>query len=815
MNDEQFKELHQLRGELQRLRLHLDEVSRRLERLSLQSAPPPLAPEPPPLASSPPPLTEPEPAAPVAEPPVTSPPPIETPAMQPPAVEVETPPVLSVPPQESFEVRVGTYWLPRIGIAVLLTGMVFFAAYMTPRLGIAQKVAVGYLVCLVLGTLGMVLEKRMPQFARVLLAGSLALAYFVTYAAHFVPSFRIIHSPTIAITMLSVVVVLIVGVAQERQSPALGGMALFFGYYTSVASGVATFTLASNAVLALAALFFLARNRWVTISFGAVLATYLTYMIWVWKLNLWGGLDRLLFYSGYLGPTDFHLRGSFLALYWLLFTIGGLMIRRDAMAPEERNGFLTLNNAFFFVLFSLLMHHTYPRSQWEFQFPFAAGLLVASSIAQHRYAPERSTFDTLFLQGLAVATLGLFSYFKGVQLVAVLALESAFLLVLSRWLKSRWIAWIARAAFTLAAVYAASRYENWDNPMLWGVAFASAVGYVCARLDRTPPGDELAGSVGLAPLYYAVWSTLLAMAVAQQYFDTRTLPWVWPLGALVVALVAGLLRTREIGWAANIPLAWAQATFYLAKLNDRPWNLGPSVALVVVTFGLGLFAWTRYRRAADKTAASLALWPYGVLAVAAGLVTTWDHCPACWQLVAFGAETLALAVAGTSAGETVLIWLSIVPPVVGAAGYYFGDTEIFQAQGVAWTNLLIGVVLLGFCERILAKKTAFQESRVMMVVILTGIALFGLNQLVSGALLTVAWALLGFALLAIGFAIKERLYRIAGLAALAFSLAHAIFHDMARVETVYRILSFIGLGIILLVLAFLYTKNREKLAKWL
>jgi len=79
----------------------------------------------------------------------------------------------------------------------------------------------------------------------------------------------------------------------------------------------------------------------------------------------------------------------------------------------------------------------------------------------------------------------------------------------------------------------------------------------------------------------------------------------------------------------------------------------------------------------------------------------------------------------------------------------------------------------------------------------------------------VSWAALGSVLLAIGFAIKERSYRLAGLVALAFSLLRAVFHDMARVETIYRILSFIGLGVILLVLAFIYAKNREKLAKWL
>jgi len=697
----------------------------------------------------------------------------------------------------------------------LLTGMVFFAAYITPRLGIPQKVALGYLACIVLGVVGMVLEKRMPPFARVLLAGSLALAYFVTYAAHFVEAFRVIQSPTVAITMLSMVVVFIVGVAQERQSPTLGGMALFFGYYTSVASGVASFTLASNAVLALAALFFLARNRWVTISYGAVLATYLTYMIWVWKLNQWSEPDRLIFNSGYLGAADFRLRAGFLALYWLLFMIGGLMIERNAMAPAERNGFVTLNNAFFFVLFSLLMHHTYPQSQWQFQFPFAGALLVAASIARHRYTPERSSFDTLFLQGLGVATLGLLSYFKGVQLVAVLALESSFLLVLSRWMKSRWIAWIARAAFTIAASYAWSKYDDWDNAMRWGVAFAAAVGYVCARLERKALEDRLAGAINFPALYYAVWSTLLTMVVAHEHFEAPALPWVWTFGAVAVALVAGVLRTREIGWAAHIPLAWALATFFLAKLDDRPWDLAPSLALIAVTLGFGQFSWSRARAKGDSAAATSWLWPYASLAVAVGLVTTWDHCPERWQLTAFAAETLVLVIAGTGASETVFIWLSIAPMAVGAANYLFGAPEMFSAQGVAWTNLVLGLALFVVTERMLVRQTTIQELRTAIVVVVTGVAIFALDKLVSGALLTVSWALFGFVLLAFGFAIKQRSYRMAGLVALAFSLANAVFHDMARVETIYRILSFIGLGVILLVLAFLYAKNREKLAKWL
>jgi uncharacterized membrane protein len=797
MSDEQ-SELQRLRAEVQLLQQQLAKVSRRLDAVQTGTAPPVIVKGEPPV---------------VKAPPVTVPPPV-----------IPRPPPIPAAPKESFEVRLGTYWLPRIGIAVLLTGMVFFAAYVTPRLSVPQKVAMGYLTCIVLGGLGLWLEKKLPAFARILQAGSLALAYFVTYAAHFVEAFRVIESPVVALTMLSVVVVFIVGVAQERQSPTLGGMALFFGYYTSVASGVATFTLASNAVLALAAVYFLARNRWVTISYGAVLATYLTYMIWVWKLSRWGDVDHLIFDSGYLTVEDFRLRAAFLLLYWLVFVAGGLLVRRETLAVAERNGLVTLNNAFFFVLFSLLMHHTYPSMQWRFQFLFAGALLVSSSVAYQRFKPERNVMDTLFVQGMLVATLGLLSYFKGVRLVAALALESVFLLMLAQGMQSRWIAWIGRATFAVASAYAWDKYSDWDTPMIYGVAFASAAGFVCAWLENRTQKD--APVLSLSAFYFALVSTALAMAAARQQFDADAMPWVWPVGAVVIALVGVTLRTREIFWAANIPLAWAHLRFH-GMLSGQNWSLAQSLALIAVTWAFGIAFWGRSRARGEDgltlKMATNALLPYAILAVIATMTTTGEFCPARWRLAVYGAEALVLMLAGLFVREGVLVWMSLATTIVGALALLRGRPFWFVPRTVAWISTVLGCGLFVMSERLLAGKAgqlSFSDRtekriRLTIVVFIAALTIVALRKLAGGAYLTVSWAGLGFVLLAFGFAVKQRPYRMAGLVALGFSLLRAVFHDLAKVGTVYRILSFIGLGAILLVLAFLYTKNREKLAKWL
>ena len=54
-----------------------------------------------------------------------------------------------------------------------------------------------------------------------------------------------------------------------------------------------------------------------------------------------------------------------------------------------------------------------------------------------------------------------------------------------------------------------------------------------------------------------------------------------------------------------------------------------------------------------------------------------------------------------------------------------------------------------------------------------------------------------------------------GLAILTCALGRVVIVDVWRLETVYRILSFAALGVVLLVLGFIYNKYQEKLRQWL
>jgi len=202
-----------------------------------------------------------------------------------------------------------------------------------------------------------------------------------------------------------------------------------------------------------------------------------------------------------------------------------------------------------------------------------------------------------------------------------------------------------------------------------------------------------------------------------------------------------------------------------------------------------------------------------------GLLVTLDFVPCPWQPAVFAAEGAVLVLSGM----TVFVWLALAPLAVatfvlmGLKRGRMGPTVTAWCEvALSWLFLLLSARVLRLRSGTLALSESSQKLlRIVIVTLVTLMALFGLHKLAVPEYRTVAWAIAGFVLLALGFAVRERPYRIAGLIALGFSFVRVIFYDLAKVETLYRILSFLGLGAILLVLAFLYAKNRERLSKWL
>ena len=75
--------------------------------------------------------------------------------------------------------------------------------------------------------------------------------------------------------------------------------------------------------------------------------------------------------------------------------------------------------------------------------------------------------------------------------------------------------------------------------------------------------------------------------------------------------------------------------------------------------------------------------------------------------------------------------------------------------------------------------------------------------------LSAFWAALGFTSLVAGFARDKRPLRLAGLALLGLAVGKVFIVDLAALESIWRVASFLGLGLLLLAAAFGYQRARS------
>jgi hypothetical protein len=147
---------------------------------------------------------------------------------------------------------------------------------------------------------------------------------------------------------------------------------------------------------------------------------------------------------------------------------------------------------------------------------------------------------------------------------------------------------------------------------------------------------------------------------------------------------------------------------------------------------------------------------------------------------------------------------------------------LIEAPRVYWPNLIAIVSLL--VQRQIARRLPERypiTSDIHTTVILAGglslwlfVSRWVLEQ-ASGFYLTASWSLLALAFFTCGIMLRERVYRWLGLGVLACALGRVVIFDVWKLETLYRILSFMALGIVLLVLGFIYNKYQEKIREWL
>jgi hypothetical protein len=245
--------------------------------------------------------------------------------------------------------------------------------------------------------------------------------------------------------------------------------------------------------------------------------------------------------------------------------------------------------------------------------------------------------------------------------------------------------------------------------------------------------------------------------------------------------------------AALSALSFATVLWFRNKSGANPQVKGPLLQLALI------YRWTALAMTiwwvCEYIPARECIWLLALLGLWVFLFAGWRRNP----------EAL-LASAAFTVSALVLFWMPML-----------------EAPTVYWPNLLVMVVLLGqrqLARRLPERYTLGPEIH-NAVIIIGGLSLWRFLHLwvvqhVSGSFyLTASWSALALVLFSAGILLRERMYRWVGLSVLACALGRVMVYDVWTLETIYRVLSFMALGIVLLVLGFMYNKYQEKIREWL
>ena len=833
--------------------------------------------------------------------------------------------------KDSFEMRVGKYWLVRVGILIILTSLAFAAnlAYhnIVPRLGPGGKITLLYLAGGVLLGAGAWLQRRsaatsLKNYAQVLFAGGLAAVYFTTYAAHHIPPLRVIGSPVVDGSLLLVWAGVIAWIADRRKSEVMALFAVGLAFYSSVITSVGDFTLYSNLVLTVAAVVFLLRNRWANLSFAGLVTSYAGYAFWRFFHNggwRWATPDEGLNFGA-----------MFLATYWLLFTVATFLSLGEKLSGKTRAAFVTLNNGAFFGLFILTMLQVHAGGFWKFSLAYGATLLALGALARKKLPDEALTQSAYLTQGLLLVTLGFISKFAGLRLALVLGMESVVLFLLGTQRRSAVVKFFAYAAALLATGWCVANLNRFDERGLWIGAALGAFMTINALRGNWLEAEKAPASSRWETMVF----TLLALAswLAATCFNTTDehLPLALAAEAVALTLSFYLLRVREIALFGQGFLVLAQVAWLVHFRDATPpwWN---PLALIAVTVGLS-HLWQRQKTLvvsdgfglgsqtvfAIASVALVLVWLQPLVHASAWLTVTsllavaatlYGVATRAWPLAICGQGFLVVAAAGffTQIRTGNPEWFSLLAPLAVLAllsfatvGWFARKLEspqevsspllqvarvyrwIALAMSLCWlwqnvpdrwhvcafmgaavavfvfairkrnSEALLGATIYALVALVTlwsrpdcmmevywADLTALLALLVMQQVLRRRAAVLPVDGRIHGAIIyltglslwrffscwtatvsrdvsmTMVWA--GFAVLVFsaGMILRERCHRWFGFGVLAAAVGRVVLVDVWKHETIYRMLTFMALGVALLVVGFIYNKFQDKIRNWL
>jgi len=482
----------------------------------------------------------------------------------------------------------GTDWLNKLGITLLVLGVAFFLAYQLRTMGPSGKVLVGLVTSAVLLGAGIWFERgdRYRILARAGIGGGWALLFFTTYAMYHVPAARVLDSQSLDMVLMLAVAGAMVGHTLRYRSQVVTGLSFLLAFLTIAIHHSNVYSLAAGAVLAGGLVVIVGRMQWFELEVFGIAATYLNHYLWLRPI-----IEPM---QGKHHPfPEFTASAGILALYWLIFRLS-YVFRRPGEYQERISTAAALLNT---TLLLALLKYQSAHPEWAFWALLAIGALESGFGQAAPTRRRRNAVIVLSTLGVVLLIAAFPFRYSGTRLSVLWLAEAEAILLIGVWTKEIVYQRLGMIASVLvagqmiaydAAEICGRRMDDADLNPYYAVAVlfvvAAAIFYLNAHWVLRRWADMFSTEFDRTVMQRLSYAGMVMMTTAAWIaFPQAWTAVAWCTLGLALMIALRRLAARELGYQAAFLASIAILRVFTINLGATEKFHGLTLRLITIT----------------------------------------------------------------------------------------------------------------------------------------------------------------------------------------------------------------------------------------
>ena len=691
-------------------------------------------------------------------------------------------PTINRPKQPSdLEKIIGESWINKIGILIVIIGVAIGAKYSIENELISPltRIILGYLVGIGLLGFGIKLKPKFEGYSAVLVSGSISIFYFITYFAY---SFYNLIPQILHFVMMLIFTVFTVFAAIKYNRVVIAHIGLIGAYAVpfllSSGSGRVDILFSYMLIINLGILFISIKRDWKTLHYSAFFFTWLIYGSWF--------ADKS-FYSSLQGYEALGI--GFATAFFLIFY--GVSLFNNIISKEKLdkiNIILILLNSFIYFGFGYGIFNSNTKLDTYLGL-FTLFNAVIHFVVLFFIKSKKLADSTLFY-----STLGM--VFTFITIAIPIQLDGSWVTLL----------WIAQGTilFWIGKTKNIPIYEKISLPIL-GLSFLSLLEDWSFYRYANNGDIQAFWNINFLTGILAILGYGFVVYLSRKHAETEENQKFSPFNAIksfylpaLLVLTAYLTFRNEIAYYFNY---WLENSSLKGKeiseiddysLYNYDINVFKNIYLIAYSLvffgGLALLNFHKFK---NKV--------LGISAIVIGLLTL-------LSAQTFGLEEL---------GELRYAYIN------GGSNEYFDvNFNYILVRYLLWGSVAFALWAIFKNTKSIIENTKFHIFLEMVIHI--SILNFLSNELVTWMDiagyqdifklgLSILWSVYSLLLVSLGIYKKKKYLRISALVLFGVTLAKLFLYDISNLSTISKTVVLIVLGLLLLIISFLYNKFKDKI----